>query len=414
MLRRVLFLCSFAVLSFALGRAASVPAIESDSQCPNLVTAPDGTTFLTYVAPGAKPGERALRLTSLAPGATDWSAPRTIISSSLLFENWADFPSLAVGTDGQLWAQWYQRSAPGAHDYRGWFARSADSGATWSAPAFLGHEFVSLAPLPGGRVLAVWLENTQPAAAHSGHDDHHARAPGAAYQPEMRLLARLLAPNGTALGEWTVDPDTCNCCQTTLTVLPGSRVFLAYRGHTAAEIRDHRYSIFDLASLAWSPPADLHADGWKIPGCPVNGPAAAAHGPALTVAWFTAADNSARVLARRSSDAAHRFTAPVRVDLGHPLGRLDNVALPDGSALIFWLETGSAQNSAGLYARRLFPNNTLSAPHLVADTAQSRAAGFPRATLVPGGRVLVAWTATSEPSRVRLAELDPGTLTPGR
>jgi hypothetical protein len=183
-------------------------------------------------------------------------------------ENWADFATLVVGTDGALTAQWFQKSAPDAHGYNGWFSRSADGGRTWRTPARLGHEFVALAPLSGGRTLAVWLESTRkhdPHAAPRPKRDPNAprpaKDPNAPYAPSMKLLARLLAPDGTSLGDWTVDPDVCTCCQNTVAVLPGDRVFVGYRGHTPTEIRDNLHTTFDLAT-AWTEKDYLAVGKW--------------------------------------------------------------------------------------------------------------------------------------------------------
>jgi hypothetical protein len=349
-------------------------------------------------------------------------------------ENWADFASLAVGTDGALTAQWFQKSAPDAGGYDGWYSRSDDGGRTWRTPARLGHEFVALAPLSQGRTLAVWLEsarvrdpNAPPrkkrAAAPSSDAQPSAlsaqpppaprppRDPNAPYSPSMKLLARLLAPDGATLQEWTVDPDVCTCCQNTLAVLPGDRVFAAYRGHTRDEIRDNKFSIFDLASRTWSAPATLRDDLWKIPACPVNGPSADTRGPAVAVAWFTAANGTPRVQARYSANSARTFTDPLVIDLGRPMGRLETVMLADQTALILWMEMGTAENAAGIYARRLWPDGKLSAPQLVADSSQARSSGFPRAALRPSGRVVMSFTFPGETNQVRLLELDPKTLT---
>lgn len=182
-----------------------------------------------------------------------WSAARTITSTPLLMENWADFASLAVGTDGALTAQWFQKAAPDGARLRRLVrpARPIAAG-TWTVPARLGHEFVALAPLSGGRTLAVWLEsarirepNAAPRAKRYSNAPRPARDPAAPYAPSMKLLARLIGPDHATLGEWTVDPDVCTCCQNTLATLPGDRVFAAYRGHTADEIRDNKYAIFD-------------------------------------------------------------------------------------------------------------------------------------------------------------------------
>ena len=396
----------------------------ANAHCSNLTAAPDGTLHLTYYgpaptsAPVVEPAARALWHATLAPGATTFSSPRAIVTTPLLMENWADFASLAVGTDGALTAQWFQKSAPDARGYDGWYSRSDDAGRTWRTPARLGHEFVALAPLSQGRTLALWLESTRPHGDHAAPRPQRAAAtprpardPAAPYAPAMKLLARLLAPDGSSLGEWTVDPDVCTCCQNTVAVLPGDRVFAAYRGHTADEIRDNKFATFDLASRTWSAPATLRDDAWKIAACPVNGPAADARGPAVAVAWFTAAHGTPRVHARSSADSARTFGDPVVIDLGRPMGRLETVMLADQTALILWMEMGTAENAAGIYARRLWPDGQLSAAHLVADSSQARSSGFPRAALRPSGRVVMSFTQPGATTHVGLLELDPKTLT---
>lgn len=409
----------------ALPSRAAVMALPSpaaaDTGESSLHTGPDGTVYLTFSGPGRAAGERALWLSTLAPGAAPdaWSAPRAVVSTPLLMENWADFASLTVGTDGQLWAQWFQnRSGENTHGYSGWLARSRDGGATWTAPAPLGHEFVSLAPLSGGRVLAVWLESTRPGHGHGGHAA--APAPQAPYAPSMRLKSRLLAPDGATLQDWVVDPDVCTCCQTTLAPLSGDRVFVSYRGHARDEVRDNLFAVFQ--QHIWSQPRLLHADGWKIPACPVNGPAADAQGESLAVAWFTAADGIARVQAKVSRDGGVTFSPAIPLDLGRPLGRVDLAKLPDGSALVAWIESKSETTAAGLYVRRVFTDGGVSAPLLVADTSAVRASGFPRLAARPGVElpVIVSWTdavprdpanpKSPAATRVRLAQVEAAKL----
>ncbi|MDP3070576.1 MAG: hypothetical protein Q8N18_09820 [Opitutaceae bacterium] len=418
-MKKILLLLALAGAAAPLPRlcAADTPFVRdlaspapADSQGSNLAAAPDGTLHLTYTAPSPTAGERALFLATLAPGAAAWSAPRLVVSSPLLMENWADFASLCVGTDGALIAQWFLR-IPGStamHGYNGWFARSTDGGASWTKPAALGEEFVALAPLSGGRTLAVWLARV--GAAHAGHGGHGAsgkRDPASPAAPAMKLLARLLAPDGSSLGDWTVDPDVCTCCQNTVAVLPGDRVFVSYRGHTPDEVRDNKYAVFNSAAGTWSQPATLRDDAWKIAACPVNGPAADARGSALAVAWFTAAEGQPRVFARYAAAGDKSLQPPLRLDLGRPLGRLETVVLDDHSALFLWLEIATAEKAAGLYARRLGPDGTLSAARLVADTVQARASGFPRAAQRPTGRVVVSFTQAGTPNQVRTLELDP-------
>ena len=390
---------------------APLPSPGPGTHCGNLATGPDGTVHLTYYGPpaaGSAVGARTLWLTSRAPGTAAWTSARAIVTSPLLQENWADFASLVVGTDGALTAQWFQRAAPDTRGYDGWYSRSEDGGRSWRAPARLGHEFVALAPLAAGNTLAVWLEGA-PAPGPGAGTVPHAEAHGA-HSARMRLLGRILAPDGTALRDWVLDPEVCDCCQNTAATLGDGRVFVAYRGRTRGEIRDSRYLIFDPSTSAWSRSASLHDDGWLIPACPVNGPAADALGSALTVAWFTAAGGQPRVQARYSADGGRTLGAPAAIDLGRPMGRLDTVMLADRSAIVTWLEAGSGAQEAGIYARRLFSDGGVSAPRLVAASSQARASGFPRTARHGADGILFAWTEAAEQPRVRLSVLPLATL----
>jgi len=75
-----------------------------------------------------------------------------------------------------------------------------------------------------------------------------------------------------------------------------------------------RHLILRRTAQGWSAPSPVHADGWKVPGCPVNGPAVAASGRRVAVAWYTYADERPRVRLAFSDDAGARFGAPVEVD----------------------------------------------------------------------------------------------------
>jgi len=391
--------------------AATLPEPGPGTHCANLASAPDGTVHLTYYGPppeSAVAGARSLWLTSLTAGATEWTPPRPIVTTPLLQENWADFASVVAGTDGALTAQWFQREAPDARGYAGWYSRSEDGGRSWRIPARLGHEFVALAPLAAGDTLAVWLEGAHP--HHVGGTGHLAAAAKATHGGGMRLLGRILAPDGTVRRDWILDPMVCDCCQNTAVTLGDGRVFVAYRGRTRGEIRDNRYLVFDPATAAWSRSALLREDGWVIPACPVNGPAADALGEALTVAWFTAAGGQPRIHARHSADGARTLGEPQGIDLGQPMGRLDTVMLRDGSAVVTWLEAGGGVSEAGIYARRIFPGGGLSAPSLVAASSSARSSGFPRTARHGPEAVLVVWTQTGEAPRVRLTSIPLTTL----
>ena len=76
----------------------------------------------------------------------------------------------------------------------------------------------------------------------------------------------------------------------------------------------------------------IHNDGWQIDACPVNGPALAARGRNIAIAWFTATGDQGRVCGVL---LRHRrtFGAPIRLDDVTSFGRVDVDLLDEGSAV---------------------------------------------------------------------------------
>ena len=90
------------------------------------------------------------------------------------------------------------------------------------------------------------------------------------------------------------------------------------------------------------------------------------------------------------------------------------VMLNDSSALFLWMEVGTAENAAGIYARRLYPDGSLSVARLISDSTQARTSGFPRAAVRPSGRVVMSWTRAGTPNQILVSEIDPGTFVPAK
>ena len=126
------------------------------------------------------------------------------------------------------------------------------------------------------------------------------------------------------------------------------------------------------------------------------GPAIAAAGPRVAVAWFTAANETPRVNVAFSSDSAAAFGAPIVVDGGRPLGQVDVVFLAEGVALVSWLE--QAPKATELRVRRVSPDGTRGEALTVADSSAARSSGFPR-MVESRGEVLVAWRDAADPRR---------------
>lgn len=217
----------------------------------------------------------------------------------------------------------------------------------------------------------------------------------------MTLRAASLAPDGGTTKEWLVDDRVCDCCQTDTAVTSEGSVAV-YRDRTDEELRDISAVRFD--GQTWSKPELIAEDGWRIAGCPVNGPAVAARGERVGAAWFTAGGGERRVFFAESDDAGRTFAEPVRVDAGAPLGRVDVVVF-EGGAIVSWLaETG--QGNAEVRLRRIDAAGKAGEVQILAGASAARSMGFPQMVL-SGGRLVLAWTGTTRPSRVYTAVLPP-------
>ncbi len=357
------------------------------SQTPNLAPTPDGGVLLSWVE--SRPdGTRALAFSSRREG-TPWSEPRQVASGRDWFTNWADFPSLASLSDGNLAAHWLQKAGHGSSDYEVRLSRSTDQGRSWS-PSVRPHRatpgehgFVSLMPRSGGRLDVVWL-------------DGRAMKDGAGATALMRrTFGRDFEPGD----EQVLDPRTCDCCQTAAAVT-GADALVVYRDRAAGELRD--ISSVRLAAGRAAEPRELSRDGWEINGCPVNGPGVSASGAEVAVAWFTGAGGRSLVRLAFSSDGGATFAAPLTVSEARPLGRVDVVALPGGEAFVSWLER--IGEGAELRLQRFGSRGAMGPVVRVTTTGTARQSGFPR--LERAGRELVlAWTETTNPPRVRTASV---------
>jgi hypothetical protein len=392
-------------LGVAAGHAQSVvesPTVRSlaspapvGSAEPNLATAADGSVYLSWLEPAAG-GAHALRFARLESTDGAWSVPRTVTERADLFVNWADFPSLLPARDGRLHAHWLQKNGSGDYAYEVRIAHSGDRGQSWSASQVLHddrvageHGFVSLLESPQGEVQAVWLDGRATGESHAhGHG---------AMQLGFTTLGADGAPGATTL----LDTRTCDCCQTSAAWTSAGPV-VVYRDRDANELRDT--SIVRRVDGAWTAPATVHADGWRIEGCPVNGPAVAADGARVAVAWYTGAGDAGRVSVAFSEDAGAHFGAPVLVDAEDPPGRVDVLLDAAGRAWVSWLANAADAGGAEVRLRAVAADGTAGAPIVVARTQGARRSGFPRMAM-SGQHIVLAWTDAAQPSTVKLARV---------
>ena len=151
----------------------------------------------------------------------------------------------------------------------------------------------------------------------------------------------------------------------------------------------------------WTEGTPVHRDGWVIPACPVNGPAVAARGDELVVAWFTGVGNERKAQVAFSSDGGVHFGEAIRVDDGTSLGRVDVLWLENGSALVMWVER--RPRVAEILVRQVWPDGRIGEDLLVTTTSAARDSGFPQMIRDGMGRVVFAWTQAGNGGRVRVA-----------
>lgn len=338
--------------------------------------------LLTWLEPQA--GGHRLRFSRLT--GDRWSEPATIASGSRFFANWADFPGALQAPDGSLVAHWLETSGEEKYAYGVKLARSTDRGATWAPAGSLHppgggeHGFVSWVPDKDG-VRGFWLDG---------------REMGSKGEEEGAMtLHTAVVRNGKASGEETIDARVCSCCQTDAAITDTGPV-VVYRDRSGEEVRD--ISVLRRTSKGWSPPVRVHADNWKIPGCPVNGPAIAASGRHVAVAWFTSAPPNPRVYVAFSEDGGATFGPAVLIDGDKPVGRVDLVLDGTGDALVSWL--ASYGQGASVRLRRVTPKGKLGPPLPIAATSAARNSGFPRMVL-NGGRLVLAWVEDGDVPRLR-------------
>lgn len=358
---------------------------------PNLFVSGSGEIYLSWVEFTTDTTD-ALLFSKMENG--EWAKPTEINRGNDWFVNWADFPSLLVN-DNWLAAHWLQKSTLGTYDYDIRISQSIDGGKTWQ-PSFIPHRdsiaaehgFLTMMPISEERMFAVWLDgrNTKVSLLSEVHSPQSGNAHGHG-GGAMSLRTAEFDKDGNLYEEAELDHRICDCCQTDAALTSQGPV-VVYRDRSEHEIRD--ISIVRKVNGEWTMPHLIHADNWEISGCPVNGPAIAAEGDFIAVAWFTAADGRAAVKVAFSKDAGATFSEPVQLDDGNPSGRVDVEILDGTHAVVTWLE--NTENAAEIKATVVAPNGEQGESIPLVQTSPARSSGFP-ILAKNKDHFLLAWTA---------------------
>jgi hypothetical protein len=372
-----------------------LPCPAGESAQPNLFVMDDGRPLLSWVG-FLDDTTDALMFSIYDEG--EWSNPKTAAQGGNWFVNWADFPSMAVfsGSSEAMAGHWLQKSDKGTFDYDVRIAQSNDGGQAWNESFIIHrdsiaaeHGFVTMIPVSKDKLFATWLDGRNTKGEDVTADDH-------GHHGAMTIRGAQFDRKGNLYNEVELDAKTCDCCQTDA-AMTSQGIVVVYRDRTDDEIRDI-YIVREQAD-GWTEPVAVHNDGWKIAGCPVNGPAIAAHEDFVALAWHSEANSEPKVQLVYSRDAGATFSNPIRIDNGSPMGRVDVSILSDGSTYVTWLENeekGAVVLGAHVDANRAILNKTT----LVKSDA-ARRSGFPILESTKYG-LMMAWTdAGSTSTKVR-------------
>ena len=365
----------------------SSPATDSCAE-PYLFTDKNGIVYLSWVEKNNK--ESTLKFSTLS--GDKWTKPVTIATGNNWFVNWADYPVLISDGNKQLIAHYLEKSGTGTFAYDVKYKTSADNGKTWSDAKILHddgkqaeHGFVSMMPY-GENFFVSWLDGRNTVSEDSGtHEGHHG---------QMSIRGTMLTKNGVKENEWELDNRVCDCCQTDIAITSNGPV-VVFRDRSDDEIRD--MSIVRFVNGKWTAPKTIYADLWKITGCPVNGPRAYAMGNNLAIAWFSMKDNKGQVKIIFSSDGGNTFNAPIQIDEGNPIGRVDVVMLDEKTAMLSWME------GTDIKAIKVNSDGTKGKPIMIAASSGARSSGFPQMTKA-GNKLIFAWTDNKKKT-IKLASL---------
>lgn len=371
-----------AAIPLPAGWVESAPPAAAGALAPQLFA--DGDGFLaTWVepAPGKAPGVQRVRVARF--DGQFWTFPATVRESATLFANWADVPGIVRAADGALYAWWLERSSAGAYTYDVALARSTDQGAT----------FVPLGVLHDDRSPA---EHGFVSAVREGQGVRFYYLDGRATPGDKPMQLRTVLVEGARIAPSAlVDESVCDCCATAAVALPAGGSVVAYRDRTAAELRDVQVAIRPATG-----PVSTHAVGsepWKIVGCPVNGPALAANGRRLAVAWFAAPGDHARTGVALSEDGGANWgpSRPIPVAAGGAaMGQLALAPSGEGFALS-WLE--AIAGGSELRVARVDVRGEVAPPIAIARTGAGRSAGIPRLASA-GDRLALLWVDSAKPA----------------
>ncbi len=361
----------------------------NNSSLPYLIRGANDSLYLSWVE---QKGDTTILKYASWDGQS-WSSSNTIATGADWFVNWADYPMMATNVEGNKIAHYLAKSSAGTYSYD--VNVVSGKGNSWSDPVIphsdgtpTEHGFVTMLPLSSDDFQLAWLDGRNTSGGHGEGGP-------------MTIRTAVLSSDGGLTDEYELDNRVCDCCQTTGALTENGPVFI-YRDRSDMEVRD--MSIVRLIDGEWTAPRTVYEDNWKIEGCPVNGPRAAAIDNTLAVALFSAVNSQPEVKVIFSEDGGESFSNPIIIDRTQPLGRVDVILVSKEEAMVSWLAREGKKTM--IKAQLVNKSGQKQSPFVIAEGNESRGSGFPQMEY-HDGTVWFAWTDLKEEEKmVRVARID--------
>ena len=287
-----------------------------------------------------------------------WGPATELVTDEKMFVNWADVPQVVPITEKRWLAHWLSKSGEATYAYDVKLAETDDGGASWrSLPSphddgtQTEHGFVSSHAGENG-VRLVWLDGRNTLSGDG-----------------MTLRTGVVMSDSSLAEGAEIDNLVCDCCRTAVAA-NDKTTFVVYRNRTEAEIRDIYLARFEDGE--WQEGQSVADDGWEIDGCPVNGPAIAAEGNLVAIAWFTAANDHPRVQLRISEDSGKSFSDPIRIATNNIPGQVDVEIIDESSVAVSWIHKDPRDDLSDVMLRSITVSGAMSKPEVVGRTAARR------------------------------------------
>ena len=287
-------------------------------------------------------------------------------------------PGVAVGPAGEIYLTWSSRRAVPvgglfASDLR--LSRSLDGGKSWEGHLVINddvptsHSFEGVAVAPDGTVIVAWIETRDGKAG--------------------TFVARIADRGARVVEARRVDTgETCVCCRVDVAAGPGDRVAALWRAVFPDDVRDMVLALSRDGGRTFDVPALVHADAWKIAGCPHRGGSLATDARGrLYAVWYTEGSEGRPELLFATSADGRRFSAPRRLHTA--TGSIpDGVRLAvdgAGRGVIVWEDSTAVRRRVVIRTTR-DGGRTLSPPRTLTQAVKAFA---PDVAAGPAGFVLV-------------------------